>query len=104
MEGLDGNEDVGQMSAWYVLASIGIHPVCPGDTRYELTSPVFKRVTVHLPDGKDFVIDARGNSEENIYISSASLNGRPLDGTYIYHSDLLSGGTLTLNMSSEPSR
>ena len=99
VEGLVGNEDVGQMSAWYVLASIGIHPVCPGDTRYELTSPVFKRVTIHLPNGKDFVIDAPGNSEENIYISSASLNGRPLEGTYIDHSDILSGGTLTLNMS-----
>ena len=99
VEGLVGNEDVGQMSAWYVLASIGIHPVCPGDTRYELTSPVFKRVTIHLPNGKDFVIDAPGNSEENIYISSASLNGRPLERTYIDHSDILSGGTLTLNMS-----
>ena len=99
VEGLVGNEDVGQMSAWYVLASIGIHPVCPGDTRYELTSPVFKRVTIHLPNGKDFVIDAPGNSEENIYISSASLNGRHLERTYIDHSDILSGGTLTLNMS-----
>ena len=102
VEGLVGNEDVGQMSAWYVLAALGIHPVCPGDTRYELTSPVFKHATIHLPNGKDFSIEAPDNSDENIYISSASLNGKPLDRRYIDHSEILSGGTLTLNMSSEP--
>ena len=90
------------MSAWYVLAALGIHPVCPGDTRYELTSPVFKHATIHLPNGKDFSIEAPDNSDENIYISSASLNGKPLDRRYIDHSEILSGGTLTLNMSSEP--
>ncbi|MGN6354371.1 MAG: GH92 family glycosyl hydrolase, partial [Parafilimonas sp.] len=75
VEGLVGNEDVGQMSAWYVLASIGIHPVCPGSTRMEITSPSFKQATIHLKDGKTFSIIAHNNASSNIYIQSALLNG-----------------------------
>ena len=72
MNGLCGNEDVGQMSAWYILAAIGIHPICPGDNVYELTSPMVNKVTIPLDNqyykGKKFTVLARNNSEENIYI------------------------------------
>lgn len=105
--GLVGNEDVGQMSAWYVLAASGIHPVCPGDQRYEITSPVFEKVVFNLdPDyaeGKTFVIEARNNSPENIYVQQATLNGIPYDKCYLTHADLMKGGTLVLQMGAEPS-
>lgn len=98
VEGLVGNEDVGQMSAWYVLAASGLHQYCPGDTRFELTSPVFSRVVFHLSDGKDFVVVARDNSASNIFVRSARLNGQPLDGWQIDYADVMKGGTLELEM------
>ena len=105
--GLVGNEDVGQMSAWYVLAASGLHPVCPGDQRYELTSPVFEKVVFNLDpnyaEGKTFVIEAHNNSPENIYIQQATLNGKPYDKCYLMHDDLMKGGTLVLQMGAEPS-
>jgi predicted alpha-1,2-mannosidase len=106
VEGLVGNEDVGQMSAWYVLAASGLHPVCPGDKRYEITSPVFSKVTIALDKqyytGKQFTIVAKNNSTENIYIQSAKLNGKPYDKCYLMHSDIIAGGTLELQMGKEP--
>lgn len=105
--GLVGNEDVGQMSAWYVLAAAGIHPICPGDGRYEITSPVFDRVEFRLDPayaaGGSFVIEARDNSPENIYIQSATLNGKKYDKCYLTHDDLAVGGTLVLQMGAKPS-
>jgi predicted alpha-1,2-mannosidase len=108
VEGLVGNEDVGQMSAWYVLAAAGIHPVCPGETRLEITSPVFSKITIR-PDpgyaqGKAFVIEARGNSAENRYIQSASLNGKPWNKCFIDYADIARGGKLVLQMGSEPNK
>lgn len=104
---LVGNEDVGQMSAWYVLAAAGIHPICPGDGRYEITSPVFDRVEFRLDPayaaGGSFVIEARDNSPENIYIQSATLNGKKYDKCYLTHDDLATGGTLVLQMGAKPS-
>ena len=105
--GLVGNEDVGQMSAWYVLAAAGIHPICPGDGRYEITSPVFDRVEFRLDPtyatGGSFVIEARDNSPENIYIQSATLNGKKYDKCYLTHAELAAGGTLVLQMGTKPS-
>lgn len=105
--GLVGNEDVGQMSAWYVLAAAGIHPICPGDGRYEITSPVFDRVEFRLDPayaaGGSFVIEARDNSPENIYIQSATLNGKKYDKCYLTHDDLAAGGTFVLQMGAKPS-
>ena len=98
VEGLVGNEDVGQMSAWYVLAASGIHPICPGDVRYEITSPVFDEITFNLDSGKTFTIIARNNSPENIYIQSMTLNGRALDRYYLNHEEIINGGTLVLEM------
>jgi predicted alpha-1,2-mannosidase len=107
VEGLVGNEDVGQMSAWYVLAASGLHPVCPGDTRYEITSPVFDRIDIQLDpkysSGKTFTIIARNNSAANIYIQSTKLNGLPYEKCWIRHETIASGGTLELEMGENPS-
>ncbi|MDR1456234.1 MAG: GH92 family glycosyl hydrolase [Tannerella sp.] len=104
VEGLVGNEDVGQMSAWYVLAASGIHPVCPGEVRYELASPLFDRIVWNLPGGKTFTVDVSDNSPENVYIQSARLNGRPYNRCYINHADIANGGTLELVMGNSPNR
>ncbi|MCG8306831.1 MAG: GH92 family glycosyl hydrolase [Cytophagales bacterium] len=100
--GLCGNDDVGQMSAWYVLAAIGIHPVCPGDNKYQITSPVFNKIKIQLDkeyyEGDEFVIVARNNSEENIYIQSIKLNGEYLDRYWITHEEIVAGGVLELEM------
>lgn len=104
--GLCGNEDVGQMSAWFVLAAMGLHPVCPGDNRYQITSPVFDRVDVtldpHFHEGETFTIIACGNSPENLYIQSLSLNGLSLDRFWISHQEIAAGGTLELQMGPRP--
>jgi predicted alpha-1,2-mannosidase len=102
VEGLVGNEDVGQMSAWYVLAAIGIHPVCPGSTRYEVASPLFDKATL-APDtrygsGKTFTIVARGSSPENMYIRQLKLNGAELPQRSIDFFDVVGGGTLEMAM------
>lgn len=106
VEGLVGNEDVGQMSAWYVLAASGLHPVCPGDTRYEITSPAFDRIVFRLDPqyatGKTFTIVAHNNSPRNIYIQSATLNGEPYTHCWLTHEQLTRGGVLQLEMGPEP--
>jgi len=108
VEGLVGNEDVGQMSAWYVLAAAGIHPICPGDPRYEITAPVFSRITFSLTapysTGKSFTIIAKNNNKENVYIQSAKLNGKPYNYCYLMHRDIVSGGTLELIMGPKPNK
>lgn len=106
VEGLVGNEDVGQMSAWYVLASLGLHQVCPGDMRYEITSPVFSEAIIQLDDkfadSNTFIIRANNNSSENIYIQGATLNGQPLERCYLDYSEISAGGVLELEMGPEP--
>ncbi len=103
VEGLVGNEDAGQMSAWYVLSSTGIYPLCPGETTYEITSPVFDKVTYTLPaTGKTFCIIAHHNSPENKYIQSAKLNGATYNKSHIDHADILKGGALELYMGAQP--
>lgn len=108
VEGIVGNEDVGQMSAWYVLSASGIHPSTPGSTRYEITSPVFDEITFPLDrayyTGKDFVIKAHNNSEKNIYIQKALLNGIPYDQCYLDFKDIVSGGKLELFMGEQPNK
>lgn len=104
--GLCGNEDVGQMSAWYVLASMGIHPICPGDNKYQITSPVFNKIEINLDSdyytGKKFTIKANHNSPENIYIQSMKLNGKVLDRFWISHDEIVKGGILEMEMGANP--
>lgn len=106
--GLCGNEDVGQMSAWYVLAAIGIHPICPGNNKYQITSPVFNKIEITLDpayySGKKFTILAKNNSPENIYIQSLTLNGRPLNRFWITHQEITQGGVLQMIMGPEPNK
>jgi predicted alpha-1,2-mannosidase len=105
VEGLVGNEDVGQMSAWYVLAASGLHQATPGDPRYELFSPTFNRVAIRAgATGKVFTIIAKNNSPVNVYIQSATLNGKPYDKCYIDHQQLLAGGTLEFVMGPQPNK
>ena len=108
VEGLVGNEDVGQMSAWYVLAAAGLHPVCPGDTRQEITSPVFDKVTLKLDPkyakGQAFTIVAKNNSAINVYIQSARLNGKAYSKCYLDYKDIVAGGILELTMGAEPNK
>ena len=103
-DGLSGNEDCGQMSAWYVLSSIGIYPVNPADGNYVIGSPLFDKVVFNLENGKKFTVTAKNNSAQNIYIQSAALNGKPLTKSYISHSDIEKGGTLEFVMGSKPNK
>ena len=96
--GLSGNEDVGQMSAWYALSAMGFYSFCPGRPVYEIGRPIFDKVTIHLSNGKDFVIQAKNNSVENKYIRSMKLNGEDLAEPRFSHFDLMKGGELKFEM------
>jgi hypothetical protein len=101
-DGLIGNEDCGQMSAWYVLSAAGFYPVTPGSTVYAIGSPVFPEVRFNLENGKSFVVRAAGISEQNVYIESATLNGMPYNKSFLVHSDLMAGGELAFRMGPRP--
>ncbi|SHI81204.1 alpha-1,2-mannosidase, putative [Tangfeifania diversioriginum] len=101
-DGLCGNEDCGQMSAWYVLSSMGFYPVNPSNGAYIFGSPLFDEVAIDLPEDKTFTIVAENNSKQNIYIRSVELNGEPYEKTFITHDTIIKGGTLTFLMGSEP--
>lgn len=96
--GLSGNEDVGQMSAWYALSAMGFYSFCPGRPVYEIGRPIFDKVTIHLSNGKDFVIQVKNNSVENKYIRSMKLNGEDLAEPRFSHFDLMKGGELIFEM------
>lgn len=100
--GLSGNDDAGQMSAWYVFSALGFYPVCPGTPYYAIGSPSFPRVDIRLENGKTFTIIARHAGTENIYIRSARLNGQPLTENFISHQDIMAGGTLEFEMGNQP--
>lgn len=100
--GYPGDEDQGQTSSWFVLSAMGIYSVTPGTDQYVLGSPMFKKITLNLENGKKFTIDAAANSPENVYIKSATLNGKTYTANFIRHSDLVNGGTLKLEMTSQP--
>ena len=100
--GLCGNEDCGQMSAWYVFSAMGFYPVNPVSGLYEIGTPMFPRMQLHLEGGKTFTVVAHNVSRENIYIQSVKLNGTPYDKCYITHGQIMEGATLELEMGSEP--
>ncbi len=102
--GLAGNDDAGQMSAWYVFAAMGFYPVCPGTPYYMLASPSFPVVTLCSEGGRPFTVKAKGASARNIYIQRATLNGRPYTRNYLNHADIVQGGVLELEMGPEPNR
>ncbi|WP_300698366.1 GH92 family glycosyl hydrolase [Bacteroides sp.] len=100
--GLSGNEDCGQMSAWYVLNAMGFYQLCPGKPEYSIGRPLFNAATIHLSQGKEFRIVAKNNSAVNKYIESATLNGKPLFKPYFTHQQLMEGGTLQVVMTDKP--
>ena len=106
VNGICGNDDVGQMSAWYVISALGFYPVCPGGNVYVLGSPLFGKAVIRLDSrwhkGTTFVIVAHGNSSANCYIQSAQLNGKPLQRAWITHAEITSGGMLEFIMGPEP--
>ncbi len=102
--GLCGNEDCGQMSAWYSLSAIGFYPVLPGSNQYVLGSPLFDKVTIHQENGKDFTIIANNNSAKNKFIQSAKLNGNDYNKLFFTHNDLRNGAALEFQMNSQPNK
>ncbi len=104
LDGLSGNEDVGQMSAWYVLSSIGLYQEEPAGGKYIIGSPQFNEARLNVGDGKTFIVKAINNSDKNIYVQSARLNGKRYDKSYIDYRDIIAGGTLELVMGPKPSK
>lgn len=103
-DGLCGDEDTGQMSSWYVFSALGFYPVCPGTTEYVIGSPLFNRAVIQLPNGREFVIDARTNGPQRPYIHGARLNGNAFDRTFLNHEEIANGGRIEFDMESAPSR
>ena len=102
-DGLSGNEDVGQMSAWYILSAMGFYQVEPSGGKFVFGSPLLDSATIRVGEGKTFTVRTIGNSEENIYIQSATLNGKPYTRSYIHYADIMKGGTLEFVMGPKPS-
>ncbi|MFT5284145.1 MAG: putative alpha-1,2-mannosidase [Planctomycetota bacterium] len=101
-DGLSGNEDCGQMSAWYVLSALGFYPVCPGSNEYVIGTPLFDRATINFEDGKRFVLEAERDKPGDFYIQSTALNGEPHADGFLRHADLVSGGEFKFELGSEP--
>ncbi|AKQ45005.1 sugar hydrolase [Rufibacter radiotolerans] len=101
-DGLGGNDDCGQMSAWYLFSSLGFYPVAPGSDQYALGSPAVKEAAIQLENGKSFTIEARNQSEKNVYVQKVELNGKLLTQPFLNHKDMVKGGKLTFYMSAKP--
>lgn len=101
-DGLAGNEDCGQLSAWFVLSALGIYQLCPGDAHYVFASPLFPRGTLHLENGKRFVFRALNQSKENVFIQRVTLNGKPYKRAFLAHKDVMAGGELVFEMGPKP--
>ncbi|MDR2953904.1 MAG: GH92 family glycosyl hydrolase [Prevotella sp.] len=103
-KGYPGDEDQGGMASWYVLSALGIYGVCPGTDEYVLGSPLFKKTTITMEDGKKFIIEADNNSKDNIYVQSVSLNEKQLNKNYITYKDIINGGTIKYVMGDQPNK
>jgi predicted alpha-1,2-mannosidase len=103
-DGRIGNEDCGQMSAWYIMSAMGFYPVAPGIPQYAIGTPLFPKMTIHLQNGKKFSVTANGVSPEHFYIQSATLNGKSLTRSWISHSEIMAGGKLHFEMGNEPNK
>ena len=103
-DGLSGNDDFGQMSAWFIFSSLGFYPVAPGSPEYALGSPSIKNATLQLDNGKSFTVTAKNQSDKNVYVNKVSLNGKTLDRPFIDHADIMVGGELVFYMASTPNK
>ncbi|TCP25674.1 putative alpha-1,2-mannosidase [Tenacibaculum skagerrakense] len=102
-DGISGNEDCGQMSAWYIFSSLGFYPVTPGSNQYIIGKPLFNKASFNLENGKVFTVQAKNLSDKNVYIKEAFLNGKSLNRTYITHEEIVNGGTIVFEMIDTPS-
>lgn len=103
-DGLGGNDDTGQMSAWYIFSTLGFYPVAPGSDQYAIGSPAISGAVLHLENGHTFMIEVKHQGDRQVYVKRLLLNGRPLKGFFISHRDIMQGGTLTFEMSDRPAR
>lgn len=104
VDGLGGNDDFGQMSAWYIFSALGFYPVAPGSDQYAITSPAIKSATINLENGKAFTIDVRSQGDKNVFIQKMDLNGKPVNRTYLTHGEIMNGGKITFYMGSKPNK
>ncbi|QEH41028.1 GH92 family glycosyl hydrolase [Chitinophaga sp. XS-30] len=103
-DGLSGNEDCGQMSAWFVMSAMGIYPVTPGSGYYALGTPLFDQVIIHLENGRQFTINAKNRTAANYYVQSVQVNGQPLAKSWIDHATIMKGGAMTFTMGGQPNK
>ncbi|WP_202701871.1 GH92 family glycosyl hydrolase [Flavobacterium sp. UGB4466] len=103
-DGLGGNDDFGQMSAWYIFSSLGFYPVAPGSDEYALGSPLVKKATFNLESGKKFEVETINQSDKNVFVSKVILNGKQLDKPFLKHADVVNGGKITFYMSAKPNK
>ncbi len=103
-DGLGGNDDFGQMSAWYIFSSLGFYPVAPGSDEYALGSPLVKKAVFNLENGKNFEVETVNQSDKNVFVSKVLLNGKQLDKPFLKHADVTNGGKITFYMSSKPNK
>ena len=101
-DGLCGNDDAGQMSAWYIFSALGFYPVTPGSIYYALGSPLVKEAKIHLDNGNELIIKAKNQSNDNMYVSSVTINGKKLTGTLLSHQEIMNGGKVVFEMSNSP--
>ncbi len=101
-DGLGGNDDCGQMSAWFLFSSLGFYPVAPGSDQYALGSPAIKTAILKLENGKTLTIEATNQSDKNIYVEKVTVNGKAINRTYITHAEIMNGGKITFLMSDKP--
>lgn len=102
VDGLCGNDDAGQMSAWYVFSSLGFYPVTPGLSEYALGSPLVEEAIIHLENGKTLTITAKNQSKENVYVQRVLLNGKIIEGSTLQHQDIMNGGEIVFEMTNKP--
>ena len=102
--GLCGNDDAGQMSAWYIFSALGFNPVTPGSTRYERGSPLVENAVVHLENGRTLEIRTRNQAPENVFVRRVTVDGQPLDRRHLTHDELVRGSVIEFEMAPDPSR
>ena len=98
-DGLGGNDDCGQMSAWYLFSALGFYPVAPGSDQYPIGSPAIKTAVLHLENGKTLTIEAKDQSDKNVYVSKVVVNGRELNRDFLTYADITNGGKIVFFMS-----
>ena len=103
-DGLGGNDDCGQMSAWYLFSTLGFYPVAPGSVEYQLGSPAINKAVIQLENGNTFIVEANNQSDKNVYVQKVLLNGKQLEQPVISHEDIMKGGTLTFFMTDKPKK